>query len=219
MKTHLDKHVENRTDTNFDIVTKHLHDDVDCVQKNHWREGLAFLRSTKFTEPTFRQTLICLINFRLEFAVLSTFFQVLVCCVEAHKSAKDAKLKNHEDYDPTAIWMLPFVFERLVLAPNPANNSDTKTSINQLIHRRLRLFRSGQIKQLYDESNCITSKTPGDYATTPVSKQRSAQIAADNDNFKSANARLKLKTHQSSPSMITILTFCLDYIPSLMLYD
>ena len=194
MKTHLDKHVENRTDTNFDIVTKHLHDDVDCVQKNHWREGLAFLRSTKFTEPTFRQTLICLINFRLEFAVLSTFFQVIVCCVEAHKTAKDAKLKNHEDYDPTAIWMLPFVFERLVLAPNPDNNNDTKTSINQLIHRRLRLFRSGQIKQLYEESNCITSKTPGDYAANPVSKQRSAQIAADNDNFKSANARLTKDT-------------------------
>ena len=71
--------------------------------------------------PTFRQTLICLINFRLEFAVLSTFFQVIVCCVEAHNTAKDAKLKNHEDYDPTAIWMLPFVFERLVLAPNPDN--------------------------------------------------------------------------------------------------
>jgi len=116
--------------------------------------------------------------------------------VEAHKSAKDAKLKNHEDYDPTAIWMLPFVFERLVLAPNPDNNNNTntKTSINQLIHRRLRLFRSGQIKQLYEESNLVTSKTPSDYAANPVSKQRSAQIAADNDNFKSANARLTKDT-------------------------
>ena len=62
------------------------------------------------------------------------------------------------------------------------------------MNRRLRLFRSGQIKQLYEESNCITSKTPGDYAANPVSKQRSAQIAADNDNFKSANARLTKDT-------------------------
>ena len=97
LKTHLDKHVEKRTDTNFDIVTKHLYDDVDCVQKNHWREGLAFLRSTKFTEPLpSGQTLICLINFRLEFAVLSTFFQVIVCCVEAHNTAKDARCRAQE---------------------------------------------------------------------------------------------------------------------------
>lgn len=190
LKTHLDKHIEKRSDTNFDIVTKHLYDDVDSVQKNHWKEGLAFLHSTKFAEPTFRQTLICFINFRLEWAVLTTFFQVLVCCVEAHKSAKDPKLKNTRDYDPTAIWMLPFVFERLVLAPNPDTTTTGKTSINQLIHRRLRLFRSGHIKQLYEESNCITSKTPSEFSSTPVAKQRSAQVAADNDNFKSANARL-----------------------------
>ena len=168
------------------------------MHKNHWREGLAFLHSNKLAEPTFRQTLITLINFRLESSILSTFFQVLVCCVEAHKLSRDAKLRHHIDYDPTDIWLLHFIFERLVLAPNPHPkkhaNDKNGTTINQLINRRLRLFRSGQIQQLYEESNQIESLTPSEYAERPVSKQRSAQIAADNDNFKSAAARLTKDT-------------------------
>ena len=90
------------------------------------------------------------------------------------------------------IWLLPFVFERLVLAPNPnANKNDKdKETVRKLVQRRLRLFRSGQLELLYHESNTVTSKTPNEQASNPVSKQRSAQLAADNDNPGSANARL-----------------------------
>ena len=90
------------------------------------------------------------------------------------------------------IWLLPFVFERLVLAPSPnANKNDKdKETVRKLVQRRLRLFRSGQLELLYHESNTVTSKTPNEQASNPVSKQRSAQLAADNDNPGSANARL-----------------------------
>ncbi|KAL7504464.1 hypothetical protein ACHAXN_002357, partial [Cyclotella atomus] len=45
-------------------------------------------------------------------------------------------------------------------------------------------------RDLYEESRQITSKTPKQQAEAPVKVQRSAQLAADLDNFKSANARV-----------------------------
>ena len=75
------------------------------------------------------------------------------------------------------------------LDPNPNKNPDPKKgeTINQLVNEHIRLFRSGQIQLLYEESNAIKSRTPAEQAAKPVSKLNSAQIAADLDNFKSLN--------------------------------
>ena len=189
-------HVQKRSVTNKDIVTKHLFSEVSTIHRNHWDEGLSFLSTTTFSQATFRQTLITHIKDRLEQNVLRAYYDVLTCCVEAHKSASNAKLSKSADFDPTPIWILPFVFERLVLAPNPIKNPDpTKgETINQLVNERIRLFRSGQIQLLYEESNAIKSRTPAEQAAKPVTKLNSAQIAADLDNFKSANARATKET-------------------------
>ena len=190
LETHITKkHCTIRTTTNFDIVTRHLYNDVKSVRENHWREGLLFLRTHSFSPPTFRQTLITLIQHRLETDVLRAFFDVLRCCVDSYGEPKD-----HDDplseYDMTPIWLLPFLFERLILlAPNPDREGDD-TSLNCLIHRRLQLFRSGQIQLLIEESNRVSSRTPADNKANPVTLQRSAQIAADNDNYRTANIRL-----------------------------
>ena len=196
-KTHHERvHVQKRSVTNKDIVTKHLFSEVSTIHHNHWDEGLSFLSTTTFSQATFRQTLITHIKDRLEQNVLRAYYDVLTCCVEAHKSASNAKLSKSSDFDPTPIWILPFVFERLVLAPNPNKNPDPKKgeTINQLVNERIRLFRSGQIQLLYEESNAIKSRTPAEQAAKPVSKLNSAQIAADLDNFKSANARATKET-------------------------
>ena len=197
LKKHQEKvHVQRRSTTNKDIVTKHLFSEVSTFHRNHWDEGLSFLSNTTFSQATFRQSLITKISFGLEQNVLRAYYDVLTCCVEAHKSASNAKLSKTEDFDPTPIWILPFVFERLVLAPNPNKNPNPENgeTINQLVKERIRLFRSGKIQQLYEESNAITSRTPAEQAARPVSKLNSAQIAADLDNFKSANARATKET-------------------------
>ena len=187
------KHISKRTATNHELLSKHLFEEVNGVQKNHWEEGLAFLKSHEFTEASFRQTLTSSINHRLEASVLRAYYQLLVCCVEANKVANETKLRSTVEFDPTPIWLLAFVFERLVLAPNPNKkqhpNDKNGESINQLIHRRLRLFRSGQIKELYDESNQVLNKTPSEQAANPVDVQKSAQLAHDLDNPKTAYAR------------------------------
>lgn len=62
--------------------------------------------------------------------------------------------------------------------------------LNSTIHECLQKFKRGKIRELYEEAHQVTSKTPRQQVESPVQVQRSAQIAADLDNFKSANARI-----------------------------
>ena len=102
LESHIDKkHLVKRSTSNHDIVTKLLFKPVESHQKNHWREGIAFLRTHPFKPATFRQTLITLIKFRLEDDVLHAFFQVLQCCVVSSKKSSQVKLNGTVDYDPT----------------------------------------------------------------------------------------------------------------------
>jgi hypothetical protein len=196
LEEHLQSHVPNRNKTNLELVTEQLYDSVSCVQANHWEEGLKFLKHTTFSQASFRQSIITKINWQLEDNVLHTFNSVLECCVEAHKQPKTLNAAIANDFDPTPIWILPFVFERLVLAPNPANpqDPDENTSIGSIINERLRLFKSGQIQELYNLSNEIKSHTPEYQASQPVDINKCAQNACDNNNFGSGHARLTQDT-------------------------
>ena len=64
LERHIEKkHVNKRATTNLDIVTNHLFKTVESHQKNHWKQGLTFLRNHRFKPATFRQTLMTLIKF------------------------------------------------------------------------------------------------------------------------------------------------------------
>jgi hypothetical protein len=85
-----------------------------------------------------------------------------------------------------------------MLFPIPKSNPNLKqwnVSLNQTIHNRLQSFKQGRIRELYHESQAIVSKTPREQATNPVSIQWSVQLAADLDNFKTANARIAKHKH------------------------
>jgi hypothetical protein len=169
-------------------LTEQLYKNVQNSESNHWADGLAWLHTYRPSEPTFRQSLINFIRWRLESDVLDVFESVLECCVEASKKATDVKLRNTKAYDKTPVWLLPVIFEQLILAPNPFNHDEVK--LNQLIHHRLRLFQSGQLQQLHAESRKVQSKTAKDFHDSPSKIQKSAQNSANNDNLGSANARL-----------------------------
>ena len=191
LSSHLNTHDKTRSETNLDLATDFLYHEVSTHQQNHWEEGLRFLSHTKFAEPPFRQTLIATLKYRLETDVLRAFHDCIEAAVASKQQAADALLQKSEDFDHTPLFTLPFVFERLVLGPNPHQRGDPRrTSTTQVIYRRLRLFRSGQIKLLYEESNAIESRTPASFAASPVDKSRCAQISADNNNYKSSAERL-----------------------------
>ena len=186
------KHIKPRTDTNLALVTKHLFHLVDSVHTNHWEEGLLWLRDIDLEEPSFRQSLILKIKHELEDDVTDCFEEVLKVCVESAKRPSDNNLIGTEEYNIESLWILPFIFEQLILCPNPdqPREGHKGTSLRQCITRRLRLFRSGQLKLLYDESKCIQSKSAKSFRESPPETHKCAQEAADNDNFKSAYARL-----------------------------
>ena len=196
LKSHITRsHVATREVTNLDILTETLYGTVAHTNRNHWEAGLTFLRSLHISEPTFRQSLINKIHGRTEDAVLETAIDLITATVTANKTAKAKRLLDHSEYDPTPFWLLLVLFEQLVLFPSiDPKKDDPKNSLNQLIHHRLRLFRSGQIKQLYEESREVISKTPQQFAESPDTIQRSAQAAADVDNISSAKARLTKTT-------------------------
>jgi hypothetical protein len=77
-----------------------------------------------------------------------------------------------------------------VLFPITESNTNPKQGLNSVVHDRLRRFKQGKIRELYKEAHQVHSKTPKQQAENPVSIQKSAQLAADVDNYKTANARI-----------------------------
>ena len=113
------KHIKTRTQTNHNIVTRLLYNVVEPVHNNHWEEGLAWLSTHTPDEPNFRQSLILKIKHELEEDVTDCFEDLLKACVECANQPKDDALAGSEEYNPDPIWILPFIFEQLILCPNP----------------------------------------------------------------------------------------------------
>ena len=94
------------------------------------------------------------------------------------------------------IWKLAFIYESIMLSPIEQNSQE---GTSKQIHNRIQLLKRGKIKQLYDQSRICISMSPEEKAsknknlTTPyISK--SAQIAANNDQYRSAIARVNSNT-------------------------
>ena len=188
------KHTPKRNKTNLELATHYFYDShpINGVEKNHWEEALNWLQNIyEPSPPPFRQSLITKIQWRLEESVINTFREVIIACVEANHIPSQIRNKNTREFDSTPFWYLTIIFEQLILGPKHPTSQET---INQCIHRWLRLFRSGQIKTLYEESRQTISKSSKQFQQDPSKIQKSAQLAADNDNYKSANARLTKTT-------------------------
>jgi hypothetical protein len=172
-------------------VEKHIYQDLEGNYESFWRDGLAFLKSTPLEPPPFRQSLTSKIRFRLEQLVSNTFLSTIEVANEALKPLPNHNHINKSEYDSWPL-ILPILFEQLVLFPIPksSNHKHRPISLNSTIHDRIRRFKQGKLRELYEESRQIKSKTPREQANNPVEIQKAAQLAADLDNFKSANARV-----------------------------
>eukprot|EP00956_Cyclotella_meneghiniana_P026933 scaffold59456_cov45-Cyclotella_meneghiniana.AAC.1 len=143
--------------------------------------------------------MITKINHRLETNIVNTFHDVTHASTEACKEVKHNKNISKQDFNADPILALQILFERLVLFPLPPSEYPTNptakhkarhASVNRTINERLRLFKQGRIRELYEESNAVESKSPQQMADNPDRVQKNAQLAIDLDNVKSANVRL-----------------------------
>ena len=194
--SHVNKHHDHkRCHSNHAILTDKLYGPVQQHAKNHWEDGLAFLRSLNISEPPFRQSLITKIQGRTSQYVTDLAMDIVKCVVEGSQSPTSVKDVGRLDFDVTPMWLLIILLEQLVLFPPPDFNKDATTlSLNQEICRRVRLFRSGDIRTLYQESRRVHSRSVAEFASRPKDTNKSAQLAADLDNFKLAIARLTKNT-------------------------
>ena len=203
LNAHVKKyHYTYRNNTNLEIVHECIYDE-DCGP-SHWHDALVFLKDFKWDAPPYRATMITKINHRLETNVVETFHSVTHASTEACRPVKHTKHNTKQDYDADPILALQILYERLVLFPLPPiqnsstsrassgkkNNPQLKASVNRTIHARLRLFKQGRIRELYEESNAVVSKSPREMADNPERVQKNAQLSIDLDNVKSANVRL-----------------------------
>lgn len=195
LKRHIKtKHVTTRREGNLQLATKTLYSPVQTATLNHWDSGLQWLANFQPTPPNFRQSLIAKVKYELEDTVVNLFEDVLAVCVESQKESFKSELVDDFDYQYEHIWKLPFIFEQLILAPKPyssnTNNKKKDQSIRKLVLHRIRLFRSGQLEQLYSESCQVRSRSRRSYISSPPDKVKCAQEAANEDNFRACEKRL-----------------------------
>jgi len=183
------KHKQSRSLNNIQLVEQYLFHDLRKNYDSHWQDGLLFLSQLELQPPTFRQPLTTKIKWRLEQNITETFTNIIELNNEALKEPDNNQHCTRQQFDPWPLLQLQILFEQIVLFPIPQNTSNQK-AVNSTIHTRLRKFKQGRIRELYEESRLVISKSPLEQAQAPVQIQRSAQIAADLDNYKTANARL-----------------------------
>jgi hypothetical protein len=172
------QHNEYRTLNNLQLVEQALFRDLEGNYTSHWRDSLVFLQQLKHEPPPFRQPLTTKIRWRLEQHVSETFLKVVELNNEALKPIQHHSSHQHNNFDPWPLLQLQILFEQLVLFPINPTTSNSKKGLNSIIHERLRKFKQGRIRELYDKAHLIQSKTPKQQAENPVSIQKSAQLAA-----------------------------------------
>ncbi|EED86272.1 predicted protein, partial [Thalassiosira pseudonana CCMP1335] len=202
LSSHLkNKHSVHRTKSNLELASDLLFAPISNTESNHWTEGLHWIYNTfdASTPPPFRQSLLLKLQYRL----LDQFLDLTADLVEATVEANRIPESHHEarqaDFKADPYWSMLLIVEQLVLAPIPTTDGDkpNNESMTQCIYRRIRWFRSGRIRELWEESRKVKSKTPLRLVSERPrddTVEKSAQIAADNDNFKTAYARLTKDT-------------------------
>eukprot|EP00984_Skeletonema_dohrnii_P016248 scaffold7173_cov81-Skeletonema_dohrnii-CCMP3373.AAC.1 len=125
-----------------------------------------------------------------------------------------------------AAGQLIYLYEQLILAPT--NKTGSSSSLTQLIKRRIHMFRAGKLEELYAESRTVTSRSVQSQAqsSTPTTNQqhpsdyikRSAQRAADADDFRTATARL-LKSTPIAPNTPDNIQICQELHPPCLEYE
>ncbi|MGL5814342.1 MAG: hypothetical protein ACRCYW_13585 [Aeromonas sp.] len=76
------------------------------------------------------------------------------------------------------------IFDMLILHPRPPSCRD---SVNAIVRHRLHLFKQGHLSVLYDAALLAPPPTT---TTTPPAYDVAAQLAADEDNYHTAYARI-----------------------------
>jgi hypothetical protein len=168
-------------------VTFQLEETVDLQD---WQDSFAWLNDPSFglTPPPFRYTLYQKLPSTLKHQVHDIFLRLLL-------AFKNASRREHLDHAESELAMVPLLrlillFQLLILAPPGPESKERKYS--RLIPHRLRLFRLGQIKYLYDSAYSFPvrpQRSPPSHPD-PQTINRQVETAVRHGNLSAALQRL-----------------------------
>ena len=186
--------------SNLDLATNLIFKATTNSEANQWEAGLTWLQQIyEPSPPSFRQSLLLNLKHKSLDAVVDTFRDLITATVEASKPPSSSKDKSNRHFKSDPFWLLTTIFEQLILSPRPPKHElpPGSESTTQCIYRRLRWFRAGRISELYEESRKVKSKPPSSLRSSSNDssyREKNAQLAADQDNFGTCNARLTKDT-------------------------
>ena len=145
---------------------------------NNWNTGVDFIKANYHTEPPhFRSTWRRFLT-RNNLVRFNNLLGKLIHIIIQSTATNQADI----------FWWLLFNIERLVLAPTDEQERD-QLSIRKTIGQRIRDLQCGNIEQLLKDSNFNTNWNKQSPRPTTRSGDKSAQLAADEDNYRTAITR------------------------------
>ena len=190
----LQKHTQKEKDAdNLVLITKYLPTPENS--QSEWNKTLPWLHNLKLTPPPFRQNIWYNTNISAKNKIKFTYHKI-ICILVDSKHKPDTRPNIPHLHQRDALWKLAILFESLILHPIPKNS---KKGTAEHITQRLHLLQTGNIQTLYNMSRSITSLSPlqkkeRSQNMTQQKIQKTAQMAADMDNYKTALDRLNQLT-------------------------
>ena len=173
-----------------------------------WNETLPWIHNLNLTPPPFRQNIWLKLNNSTKKRIKAVYHNILQIVVSSPLTTSNSPIVPFL-HRSDVLWKIAFMFESIMLFPFPKDSEDTTAII---INKRIHLFRTGNLKQLYKESREVISRTPLEKANraeaqTTSTRNKSAQLAADNDNYRSAIDRIVSDTPIAinTPEVVEIL--------------
>jgi hypothetical protein len=201
-------HPSTREKLNIDIIlSTYPEHPTSPLHKSNWVQSLQWLHSLNITPPTARTTLYTKLSPKHRQTCIHTLHHITKWCIDATVPGPDSD-PTIPLYQTSAIpfWKLLLIFESTILAPHKPDIG----SYSALLKKRLTLFKSGHIQQLYLESRPDVH-TPTPPLTPPIFNDlkynKHAQQCADQDNLHTAFARISSITPTATltPHYLNIL--------------
>ena len=158
-------------------------------QPTQWEASLKFLYSLDPQPVQYRSNLYRHLNKQTKQILFSTLNHVQHWLLQLHTHTQDpnafptatAASQPHL-FSTKPLWILLLAFDALLLHPN----KEHKGSPNHLVRTRLKAFKAGNIQALWTASQAKPKQT----SPSKEDHNHQAQLAADEDNYRTAFARL-----------------------------
>ena len=167
-----------RSNTNLQLIQ----DSLRHAQAQPWQEALKWLHDLQPTPPLYRTNLWRRLTQETKTAYFATLHHVYNWVAKASQPLPPAATRQAWLSSSLPFWNLLLITDMLLLHPKPKG---CHLSASSLVKQRLREFKQGQLQALYLSAHASTR--PPTRATTAAA---AAQLAADEDNYHTAYARI-----------------------------